>query len=526
VNSALQRLFHLPAFRRLVFALPTDDAEGPDSIPLNLQRLFCLMQVSPITPRTTELTRAMGWEGRDAWVQDDASAFVLSLLDFLEDALRNTENADGIARLFRIRTATVFRCLEIDYTARSEATHFQLQACLQGNRTLEQAIAAYVAEEALVGDAQYTVEGVGKFDAVRSTRFVELPPVLNVQLLRFDAQQKKIGDYFEFPFELDMQPFVSEDADMSLPYRYELMSVLVHFGVLSSGHFDAYCRPTPAREWFKFNDHEVKRVDEAEAIAANFGGGERPHSAYFLVYVRQSEIGAIMEPISNELLASHLLEYFAEFKQKHSLLPPEYRLRVFSEEDFRAATAHFGMRGVVPNEQCLTVPGAIVFRDFGHSLLDRAKLPKGANYSLWMIGVRNCPTRRIDQNLTVQKRFQTSPPRIFVGPESPVLRDEVPLLICFYDPCVPTSPIEYLKFFVVSSGVVLGELAGEVARLKGVVGETLAAFDLYNSSERQLDLSKSLAAQNVGFGRLVFERVGPPLSSDGAAVWNSITRST
>jgi ubiquitin carboxyl-terminal hydrolase 7 len=80
-NSAPQCLFHFPAFRHVVFNRETEGTEDASgSVPLNLQRLFCLIQRSPITLRTIHLTRAMG------------SSFFLSLIDFLEESLKGTEH--------------------------------------------------------------------------------------------------------------------------------------------------------------------------------------------------------------------------------------------------------------------------------------------------------------------------------------------------------------------------------------------------------------------------------------------------
>ncbi|KAA6354179.1 MAG: hypothetical protein EZS28_050294, partial [Streblomastix strix] len=65
----------------------------------------------------------------------------------------------------------------------------------------------------LEGDNAYTVEGRGKHRAVRSTHFVHLPPVLHIQLMRWQYDPDydrvvKVHDYFEFPEELDMNKYM------------------------------------------------------------------------------------------------------------------------------------------------------------------------------------------------------------------------------------------------------------------------------------------------------------------------------
>lgn len=44
----------------------------------------------------------------------------------------------------------------------------------------------YVAPEVMEGDNQYSAEGFGKVDADRFVRFATLPPVLHLQLKRFE----------------------------------------------------------------------------------------------------------------------------------------------------------------------------------------------------------------------------------------------------------------------------------------------------------------------------------------------------
>jgi hypothetical protein len=72
MNSMLQALFCTPAFRRLVYEMPTTGAEDPSrSIPLCLQRLFCRMQLNDTACSTTALTKSFGWDDYETIVQHD-----------------------------------------------------------------------------------------------------------------------------------------------------------------------------------------------------------------------------------------------------------------------------------------------------------------------------------------------------------------------------------------------------------------------------------------------------------------------
>jgi hypothetical protein len=62
MNSILQAFSHLPGFRKIVDNMATEGVEHPErSMPLNLQRLFCEMQLSNKTLGTQAMTDSFGW---------------------------------------------------------------------------------------------------------------------------------------------------------------------------------------------------------------------------------------------------------------------------------------------------------------------------------------------------------------------------------------------------------------------------------------------------------------------------------
>ncbi len=124
--------------------------------------------------------------------------------------------------------------------------------------------------ELLTGNNQYRAEVHGLQDARKGTRFVSLPPVLQLQLKRFEYDPErdtmiKINDRFEFPEILDLTQFLSEAAAEKVDPNetaaeqkgcaaastehpapvYSLHSVLVHSGNVHGGHYYAYIRPLP-----------------------------------------------------------------------------------------------------------------------------------------------------------------------------------------------------------------------------------------------------------------------------------------
>jgi ubiquitin carboxyl-terminal hydrolase 7 len=78
-------------------------------------------------------------------------------------------------------------------------------------------------------------------------KFEKLPPVLCLHLLRFEydynsSQNRKINDYFPFDYHLDLNEFLEKPNCSSCTYK--LLSILVHSGDNSSGHYVSFINPT------------------------------------------------------------------------------------------------------------------------------------------------------------------------------------------------------------------------------------------------------------------------------------------
>lgn len=89
----------------------------------------------------------------------------------------------------------------------------------------------------------------------------KLPPVLAIQLKRFEYDYERVcpikfNDYFEFPRELDMEPYTvsglakiegemidQDDAALlgqNVCTKYRLTGIVVHSGQASGGHYYSY----------------------------------------------------------------------------------------------------------------------------------------------------------------------------------------------------------------------------------------------------------------------------------------------
>ncbi|CAG8680680.1 8424_t:CDS:2, partial [Gigaspora rosea] len=115
-----------------------------------------------------------------------------------------------------------------------------------------------------------------------------------------------IHDRLEFPMEIDLQKYLSQEADKSKPHKYLLYGVLVHSGCFDNGYYSALIRPRKNDKWLKFNDDRVILVTDKEVFENSYGGHGKFSSAYVLVYIRESDIDDVLSPMLPEDIPEHL----------------------------------------------------------------------------------------------------------------------------------------------------------------------------------------------------------------------------
>ncbi|KAI7736785.1 hypothetical protein M8C21_016432, partial [Ambrosia artemisiifolia] len=131
-------------------------------------------------------------------------------------------------------------------------------------------------------------EAHGLQDAKKGVLFIDFPPVLQLQLKRFEYDftrdmMVKINDRYEFPLELDLDrengKYLSPDADKSVRNLYTLHR-------------------------FKFDDERLPQT--------NPGYNNAPFkftkysNAYMLVYIRESDKDKIICDVDEKDIAEHL----------------------------------------------------------------------------------------------------------------------------------------------------------------------------------------------------------------------------
>eukprot|EP00937_MAST-01D_sp_MAST-1D-sp2_P000114 g114.t1 len=231
MNSLLQGLFMTPEFRAAMFKWRfkpgeegDEEAESmEDSIPFQLQRLFGMLQLTTRRAvETKDLTASFGWTSRDTFQQHDVQELARILFDKIEESFRGTPQEHLVNELYRGTMVDFVACKDCGFERSRPDPFLDISLVIKpfGSATLmhsvEDALRHFLKPELLDGDNQWECERCKcKVDAFKGLKFTQLPPLLTLQLKRFDFDfetlgRVKIHDRVSFPTVLDMNRFVSD----------------------------------------------------------------------------------------------------------------------------------------------------------------------------------------------------------------------------------------------------------------------------------------------------------------------------
>ncbi|XP_067426504.1 ubiquitin carboxyl-terminal hydrolase 7-like isoform X2 [Thunnus thynnus] len=331
MNSLLQTLFFTNQLRRAVYMMPTEGDDSSKSVPLALQRVFYELQHSDKPVGTKKLTKSFGWETLDSFMQHDVQELCRVLLDNVENKMKGTCVEGTIPKLFRGKMVSYIQCKHVDYRSERIEDYYDIQLSIKGKKNIFESFKDYVATKQLDVDYKYTGEHRLQ-EAEKGVKFLTFPPILHLQLMRFmydpqTDQNIKINDRFEFPDQLPLDEFLHK-PDSKDPANYILHAVLVHSGDNHGGHYVVYLNPkgdgkVSVKEpiWCKFDDDVVSRCTKEEAIEHNYGGHDDDLSvrhctnAYMLVYIRESKLSEVLQPMTDVDIPQQLVERLQEEKR-------------------------------------------------------------------------------------------------------------------------------------------------------------------------------------------------------------------
>ena len=336
MNAMIQSLNVLGYLKRGIFAMPYDNDES--SLSYSLQRLFYDLDFEHEPASTNRLIHSFGWSRDDIFIQHDVQEFTMMLSDLMEKKMKGSKSDEVFKFLFEGKLANEIKCVDYAYTSRKEEKFNDIQLNVRGCKNIYDSFNKFTEEETLDGDDKYLVEGHGKEKAIKRMKFLSLPPVLMLQLKRFEYNPKKdqmdkINDYYEFYPHIDMKPYIDDNTDTDT--QYDLVSVVVHKGNVYGGHYFAFIRnDINDSKWFCFNDECVREADEFEVFDINFGGAmslfkykestnsvientsKSDLSAYVLIYVKRNKADMVLKPIKIEEIPSEIVKEIVRDKKK------------------------------------------------------------------------------------------------------------------------------------------------------------------------------------------------------------------
>ena len=133
-------------------------------------------------------------------------------------------------------------------------------------------------------DVMYTCQKCGdKTKAIKSLKIKTIPPVLSIQLKRFEHklssdQFSKIETLVKVPLFLNLTKYCEnqpDGGDIDSDKFFELFAVICHIGSVHTGHYIVYVKDGNG-QWFKFDDSVITTVSQEEVSNAN---------SYLLYYI-------------------------------------------------------------------------------------------------------------------------------------------------------------------------------------------------------------------------------------------------
>ncbi|GAY64162.1 hypothetical protein CUMW_231490 [Citrus unshiu] len=468
MNSLLQTLFHIPYFRKAVYHMPTTENDMPSgSIPLALQSLFYKLQYSDSSVATKELTKSFGWDTYDSFMQHDVQELNRVLSEKLEDKMKGTVVEGTIQQLFEGHHMNYIECINVDYKSTRKESFYDLQLDVKGCRDVYASFDKYVEVERLEGDNKYHAEQYGLQDAKKGVLFIDFPPVLQLQLKRFEYDfmrdtMVKINDRYEFPLQLDLDrengKYLSPDADRSVRNLYTLHSVLVHSGGVHGGHYYAFIRPTLSDQWYKFDDERVTKEDLKRALEEQYGGEEelpqtnpgfnntpfkftKYSNAYMLVYIRESDKDKIICNVDEQDIAEHLRERLKKEQEEKEHKKKE------------KAEAHlYTVIKVARDDDLLEQIGKDIYFDLvDHDKVRSFRIQKQIPFNLFKVGqLREVSNKVHNAELKLFLEVERGPDLRPIAPPEKT-KEDILLFFKLYDP--EKEELRYVgRLFVKSTG--------------------------------------------------------------------------
>lgn len=282
MNSILQLLENNNDFFNRVFSI-----KEPTPIVVQIRELFANLECSVRNYVNTE-PFANHWKEHeykpfDPRIQEDAAEFLHIFLDKLPDEIKEPFSGNLINSLNGI---------SVDFHHDIQERFYTLEIPIL--RDFFESMQSIIKPQMFTGNNQYMSDEKGKIDVQRTTKIVQFPRTLVVQLKRFDfnikeGKRTKINSEFIFPMSFNTKECFP-NIDESQSFNYILTGVITHSGTADGGHYNAIMRKFDTEnidnddEWICFNDSEVNRMTKEQFWSASKGDSNSQVAAYLLFY--------------------------------------------------------------------------------------------------------------------------------------------------------------------------------------------------------------------------------------------------
>ena len=273
----------------------------------------------------------------------DADEYYGQLIDRIENDIKslypNNEECpykDLFKFFFGIKVLDELKFVDCGHKRCNEFYYNNIQLEIKGFKNIKDSLKNYCKIEIMDGDNKINCEICNtKRTCHKRQIFKSLPNILVIALKRFefdyDTMYKiKVNDYFEFPFELDMNDYLGEDSTEKSTL-YELTGITIHDGVADFGHYYDLIKDSN-NSWYKFNDISVRKFSKENIPEEAFGeknedelikdelSETEKNNAYILVYTKKNFDKEKIEVLENN------------FKTKLAL-PPYSKMSNINEEN-------------------------------------------------------------------------------------------------------------------------------------------------------------------------------------------------
>ncbi|CAG9329496.1 unnamed protein product [Blepharisma stoltei] len=323
MNSLIQSLYTIPSLRDGILYIPTVASE--DNVLFQLKRIFSGLKNSdkPFIS-TRKFCRAYkDCDGNpvNLYEQKDADEFFGNLMERLENALKGSNYENLVQSHFGGYQVLEIESKDCPHKTQRFEPFLTIPIEVKNKRMLSEGLKSLVEGEILEADNAYLCEQCHiKVKALKRVSIKCLPNYLMLALRRFEfnfetMKPSKLNEYFEFPSELDMEPYTQEGLKNlengsgvfeKNYYNYKLRGIIIHTGDAERGHYYSFIYDFKKKSWINFNDTMVYEIPETEIAANAFGG-----------FLKNTTTGEIKQKITN----GYLLLY--ERIKKYRLRNPE-----------------------------------------------------------------------------------------------------------------------------------------------------------------------------------------------------------